>query len=136
MTDARGSAIGNIVSVNGVHFYSHPTCSATRASLLSLAGSLIDLFGYTGLRFNAGAPGTVFNPMWRTDEADIAEKTGPLAPYVPLGKFAQPDEGHPPDGASRQAERSAFDPWTTSSVSDDWARRPRDQSASARAVEV
>lgn len=91
MTEQRGSSVVNIVSVNGLGFYSHPTYSASKAALISLTGSLAALYGHTGVRINAVAPGTVTTPIWGTPEV-IAERTAPLLPYVPLNKMAVPED--------------------------------------------
>jgi len=90
MAESPGSAVVNVASVNALGFYSHPTYSAAKAALLSLTGSLAALFGHTGVRINAVAPGTVLTPAWGADAATIAERTAPLLPYVPLGRLADP----------------------------------------------
>src|SRR5690606_28676845 len=79
------------VSVNGMGFYSHPTYSASKAALISLTGSLAALYGHSGVRINAIAPGTVITPIWGTPDV-IAERTAPLLPYVPLNKMAVPHD--------------------------------------------
>lgn len=92
MSGHPGSAIVNIASVNGMAFYSHPTYSAAKAALLSLTGSLASLFGHTGVRINAVAPGSVLTPIWGAGEAAITTRVAPLLPYVPLGSFATPHD--------------------------------------------
>lgn len=91
MAGLPGSSVVNIVSVNGMGFYSHPTYSASKAALISLTGSLAALYGHSGVRINAIAPGTVITPIWGTPDV-IAERTAPLLPYVPLNKMAVPHD--------------------------------------------
>lgn len=92
MRTLPGSAIVNVASVNGIAFYSHPTYSAAKAALLSLSQSLAAICGADGIRINAVAPGTVLTSIWGADDAALSARTTPLLPYVPLAKFATPDD--------------------------------------------
>jgi NAD(P)-dependent dehydrogenase (short-subunit alcohol dehydrogenase family) len=87
---ARGGAIVNMGSVNGLGMYGHPAYSAAKAGLLHLTRCLAVEFGPRGVRVNAVAPGTVRTQAWddrlRANPAVFEEVTG----WYPLRRIATP----------------------------------------------
>ncbi|MFC7308114.1 SDR family NAD(P)-dependent oxidoreductase [Streptomyces monticola] len=92
MTERGGGAIVNIVSVNAVAFYGHPSYSAAKAALISLTRSLATQYGPAGVRVNAISPGTVRTAAWDEQMRADPQTLDALTAWYPLGRIGEPDD--------------------------------------------
>lgn len=89
---ARGGAIVNVASVNGVGYYGNEAYSAAKAGLISLTRSLAVRYGPDGIRCNAVLPGTVRTPIWDRRLADDPHVMDNLTRWYPLGRVGRPED--------------------------------------------
>ena len=92
MLERRRGSIVNIASVNGLAFYGDPAYSAAKAALLSLTRSLAAMYGESGVRVNALAPGTIRGPIWDNRLARDPDTLTKLARWYPLGRIGEPED--------------------------------------------
>ncbi|GAA0934336.1 SDR family NAD(P)-dependent oxidoreductase [Nonomuraea longicatena] len=90
---ARGDGvIVNVVSVNAVAFFGHPSYSAAKAAIVSLTRSLAVEYGGYGIRANAVSPGTIRTPAWDEQIAKNPATFDALKQWYPLGRIGEPDD--------------------------------------------
>ncbi len=87
---ARGGAIVNMGSVNGIGMYGHPAYSAAKAGLLHFSRCLAVEFGPRGVRVNAVAPGTVRTRAWDARLAANPAVFEEVSRWYPLRRIATP----------------------------------------------
>lgn len=85
---ARGPAIVNVSSVNGLTALGSEPYSSAKAGLVSLTANLALTLGPEQIRVNGVAPGTVRTRVWDDQEG------GPerLRPMYPLGRVGEPED--------------------------------------------
>ncbi len=87
---AKGGAIVNIGSVNGLTSLGDPAYSAAKAGLISFTRSLAMEYGRCGVRANIICPGTVRTPLWRHRTERNPEILAELVKWYPLQRIAEP----------------------------------------------
>jgi meso-butanediol dehydrogenase/(S,S)-butanediol dehydrogenase/diacetyl reductase len=112
MIERRQGSIVNIISVNAVAFYGHPSYSAAKAGLISLTKSLAVEYGPVGVRANAVSPGTIRTPAWDEQMAENPATLEALTEWYPLGRVGEPED----IAAAVCFLASGSSRWTTGSV--------------------
>lgn len=87
---AKGGAIVNIGSVNGLASFGDPAYSAAKAGLISFTRALAMEYGRYGIRANVICPGTVRTPIWEHRVARNPEILKELVKWYPLQRIAEP----------------------------------------------
>ena len=87
---AKGGAIVNIGSVNGLASFGDPAYSAAKAGLISFTRALAMEYGRYGIRANVICPGTVRTPVWEHRVARNPEILKKLVKWYPLQRIAEP----------------------------------------------
>src|SRR5215203_954840 len=92
MVENGSGVIINISSVNALGYYGNEAYSAAKAGILSLTRSLAVLYGPSGIRVNAIAPGTLRTPAWEQRREKNPYVFERLTRWYPLGRVGEPDD--------------------------------------------
>ena len=92
MVKHGSGVILNISSVNALGYYGNEAYSAAKAGILSLTRSLAVLYGPSGIRVNAIAPGTLRTPAWEQRREKNPYVFERLTRWYPLGRVGEPDD--------------------------------------------